>query len=65
MTAPSAGVPVWIDNSAQIAHTKTMAIDDGAVTLSGSYNWTASAVANSEDLSPTASAGVAEAYAAH
>jgi hypothetical protein len=35
MTAPSAGVLVWIDNSAQIAHTKTMAID-GAVTLSGS-----------------------------
>ena len=44
----SAGVPVWIDHSARIAHVKTMVID-GAVTLNGSYNWTRGAAANSED----------------
>src|SRR5215510_8690482 len=55
----SAGVPVWIDHSARIAHTKTMVID-GAVTLSGSYNWTRSAAANSEDLNLVASPAVAE-----
>jgi phosphatidylserine/phosphatidylglycerophosphate/cardiolipin synthase-like enzyme len=60
----SAGVPVWIDNSARIAHTKTMVID-GAVTLSGSYNWTRGAAANSEDLNLVASPAVAEAYAGH
>src|SRR5215470_18152297 len=32
----SAGVAVWIDHSARIAHTKTMVID-GAVTLNASY----------------------------
>src|SRR5215471_3457336 len=32
----SAGVPVWIDHSARIAHAKTMVID-GTVTLNGSY----------------------------
>ena len=60
----SAGVPVWIDNSARIAHTKTMVID-GAVTLNGSYNWTRGAAANSEDLNLVASPVVAEAYAGH
>jgi phosphatidylserine/phosphatidylglycerophosphate/cardiolipin synthase-like enzyme len=60
----SAGVPVWIDHSARVAHAKTMVID-GAVTLSGSYNWTRGAAANSEDLNLVASPAVANAYAAH
>jgi PLD-like domain len=45
----AAGVPVWIDNQARIAHSKTIVID-GAVTLTGSMNWTRGAAANSEDL---------------
>src|SRR5712692_7015113 len=60
----SAGVPVWIDHGARIAHAKTMVIDS-AVTLNGSYNWTRGAAANSEDLNLVASAAVANAYAAH
>lgn len=60
----TAGVPVWIDHSARIAHAKTMVID-GAVTLNGSYNWTRGAAANSEDLNLVASPAVAEAYATH
>jgi phosphatidylserine/phosphatidylglycerophosphate/cardiolipin synthase-like enzyme len=59
-----AGVPVWIDHRARIAHAKTMVIDS-AVTLNGSYNWTRGASANSEDLNLVASPAVAEAYAAH
>jgi phosphatidylserine/phosphatidylglycerophosphate/cardiolipin synthase-like enzyme len=59
-----AGVPVWIDHIARIAHAKTMVID-GAVTLNGSYNWTRGASANSEDLNLVASPAVAGAYAAH
>ncbi len=60
----SAGVPVWIDHRARIAHAKTMVID-GAVTLNGSYNWTRGASANSEDLNLVASPAVADAYASH
>jgi phosphatidylserine/phosphatidylglycerophosphate/cardiolipin synthase-like enzyme len=60
----SAGVPIWIDHSARIAHAKTMVID-GTVTLNGSYNWTRGAAANSEDLNLVASPAVAEAYAGH
>ena len=59
-----AGVQIWIDNRARIAHVKTMVID-GALTLNGSYNWTRGAAANSEDLNLVASPAVAEAYAAH
>jgi phosphatidylserine/phosphatidylglycerophosphate/cardiolipin synthase-like enzyme len=59
-----AGVPIWIDHIARIAHAKTMVID-GNVTLNGSYNWTRGASANSEDLNLVASPAVAEAYAAH
>ena len=59
-----AGVPVWIDHIARIAHAKTMVID-GAMTLNGSYNWTRGASANSEDLNLVASPAVAGAYAAH
>jgi phosphatidylserine/phosphatidylglycerophosphate/cardiolipin synthase-like enzyme len=60
----SAGIPVWIDHRARVAHAKTMVID-GTVTLNGSYNWTRGAAANSEDLNLVASSVVAEAYAAH
>lgn len=60
----SAGVPIWIDHKARIAHVKTMVID-GTLTLNGSYNWTRGAAANSEDLNLVASPAVAEAYAAH
>jgi phospholipase D len=60
----SAGVPIWIDHSARIAHAKIMVID-GILTLNGSYNWTRGAAANSEDLNLVGSPAVAEAYAAH
>jgi phosphatidylserine/phosphatidylglycerophosphate/cardiolipin synthase-like enzyme len=35
----AAGVPIWIDRDLPIAQAKTMVID-GAVTLTGSMNWT-------------------------
>jgi phosphatidylserine/phosphatidylglycerophosphate/cardiolipin synthase-like enzyme len=57
----AAGVPIWIDREARIAHAKTMVID-GAVTLIGSMNWTAT---NSEDLNLVSSSEVAAAYTAH
>ena len=60
----AAGVPIWIDGQARIAHAKTMVIDE-AVTLMGSYNWTRSAAENSENLNLVASPAVAAAYAAH
>jgi len=60
----AAGVPVWIDAMARIAHAKTMVIDE-AVTLMGSYNWTRGAAANSENLNLVSSPAVAAAYAAH
>ena len=59
-----AGVPVWIDHIARIAHAKTMVIDS-TLTLMGSYNWTAGAARNSEDLNLVASPAVGAAYAAH
>jgi phosphatidylserine/phosphatidylglycerophosphate/cardiolipin synthase-like enzyme len=59
-----AGVPVWIDQAARIAHIKTMVID-GIYTLMGSYNWTAGAARNSENLNLVASPTVGAAYAAH
>jgi phosphatidylserine/phosphatidylglycerophosphate/cardiolipin synthase-like enzyme len=58
------GVPIWIDHQPWIAHAKTMEID-GAVTLMGSYNWTAGAAQNSEDLNLVSSPTVAAAYTAH
>jgi phosphatidylserine/phosphatidylglycerophosphate/cardiolipin synthase-like enzyme len=58
------GVPVWIDVEVRIAHAKTMVID-GAVTLTGSMNWTNGAARNSEDLNLVSSAAVAAAYTAH
>jgi phosphatidylserine/phosphatidylglycerophosphate/cardiolipin synthase-like enzyme len=42
----AAGVPIWIDDQARIAHGKTMVIDE-TVTLMGSMNWTRGAAANS------------------
>jgi phosphatidylserine/phosphatidylglycerophosphate/cardiolipin synthase-like enzyme len=60
----AAGVPIWIDAQVRIAHAKTMVID-GAVTLTGSMNWTRGAAANSEDLNLVSSPAVAAAYAAH
>jgi phosphatidylserine/phosphatidylglycerophosphate/cardiolipin synthase-like enzyme len=59
-----AGVPIWIDRGARIAHAKTMVID-GTVTLIGSYNWTVGAARNSEDLNLVASPAVGAAYPAH
>jgi hypothetical protein len=35
----AAGVPLWVDDRARLAHAKTMVVD-GTVTLMGSYNWT-------------------------
>jgi phosphatidylserine/phosphatidylglycerophosphate/cardiolipin synthase-like enzyme len=60
----AAGVPIWIDAQARIAHAKTMVID-GTVTLTRSYNWTRGAAANSENLNLVSSPAVAAAYAAH
>jgi phosphatidylserine/phosphatidylglycerophosphate/cardiolipin synthase-like enzyme len=60
----AAGVPIWIDGQARIAHAKTMVINE-AVTLTGSYNWTRGAAANSENLNLVSSPAVAAAYAAH
>jgi phosphatidylserine/phosphatidylglycerophosphate/cardiolipin synthase-like enzyme len=54
----AAGVPIWNDAQVRIA---TMVID-GAVTLMGSMNWTAT---NSEDLNLISSPTVAAAFAAH
>jgi phosphatidylserine/phosphatidylglycerophosphate/cardiolipin synthase-like enzyme len=58
------GVPIWIDDQPRIADAKTMVID-GAGTLMGSYNWTAGAAPNSEDLNLVSSPTVAAASAAH
>jgi phosphatidylserine/phosphatidylglycerophosphate/cardiolipin synthase-like enzyme len=60
----AAGVPVWIDVRARLAHAKTMVIDS-AVTLQGSYNWTRSAAENSEGMNLISSPTVAAAYSAH
>ena len=60
----AAGVPIWIDAQARIAHAKTMVIDE-AVTLMGSYSWTRGAAANSENLNLVSSPTVAAAYVAH
>jgi phosphatidylserine/phosphatidylglycerophosphate/cardiolipin synthase-like enzyme len=59
-----AGVPIWIDHGARIAHTKSMVID-GKITLTGSMNWTGGAALNSENLNLVASPTIAAAYAGH
>jgi len=60
----AAGIPVWIDAHARIAHEKALIIDR-RVTVMGSYNFSADAARNSEDLNVVASPEVAETYAAH
>ena len=59
-----AGVPIWIDGSVRIAHSKSMVIDN-QVTLTGSMNWTGGAAQNSENLNLVASKMIAAAYAGH
>ena len=59
-----AGIPVWIDARARIAHEKALIIDR-RVTIMGSYNFSAGAAWNSEDMNIVTSPAVAEAYAAH
>jgi phosphatidylserine/phosphatidylglycerophosphate/cardiolipin synthase-like enzyme len=59
-----AGVPIWIDDQPRIAHAKTIVID-GTVTLMSSYNWTAGAAQNSDDLNLVSPPTVITAYANH
>jgi len=59
-----AGVPIWIDSSVRIAHSKSMVIDS-QVTLTGSMNWTGGAAQNSENLNLVASKIIAAACAGH
>jgi phosphatidylserine/phosphatidylglycerophosphate/cardiolipin synthase-like enzyme len=56
-----AGIQIWIDHTARIAHSKSMVID-GKVTLTGSMNWTGGASYNSGLI---ASQNIAAAYAGH
>jgi phosphatidylserine/phosphatidylglycerophosphate/cardiolipin synthase-like enzyme len=60
----AAGVLIWIDDQAWVAHARTMVIDR-AVTLTGSMNWTRGAAANSENLNLISSPAVAAAYTRH
>jgi phosphatidylserine/phosphatidylglycerophosphate/cardiolipin synthase-like enzyme len=59
----AADVPIWIDDQAR-THAKTMVID-GAVTLTGSMNWTRGRATNSEELNLISSPAIAAAYADH
>jgi phosphatidylserine/phosphatidylglycerophosphate/cardiolipin synthase-like enzyme len=59
-----AGIPVWIDAHARVAHEKALIIDR-RVTIMGSYNFSAGAAWNSEDMNIITSTAVDEAYAAH
>jgi hypothetical protein len=45
----AAGIPIWIDARARVAHEKALIIDR-RVTIIGSYNWSKGAASNSEDL---------------
>jgi len=59
----AAGGKVWLDRHHAIQHNKTMVID-GAVVLTGSYNWTASAEGrNAENLLLVRSKELAALYA--
>jgi len=60
----SAGIAVWIDARARIPHEKALIIDR-RVTIMGSYNFSAGAARNSEDLNVVTSLEVAETYAKH
>jgi phospholipase D len=59
-----AGIPIWIDHSVRIAHSKSMVIN-GKLTLTGSMNWTGGAAYNSENLKLVASPTIAAADAGH
>jgi phospholipase D len=59
-----AGIPIWIDHGARIAHAKSMVID-GKITFTGSMNWTGGAAYNSENLNLVASSTIAAAYSGH
>jgi phosphatidylserine/phosphatidylglycerophosphate/cardiolipin synthase-like enzyme len=60
----AAGIPVWIDDRARVAHEKALIIDR-RVTIMGSYNFSAGAALDSEDLNVVTSDEVAETYAKH
>ena len=45
----AAGMPVWVDDRARVAHEKALIIDP-RVTIMGSYNFSAGAALDSEDL---------------
>lgn len=60
----AAGIPIWSDARARIAHEKALIIDR-RVTIVGSYNFSAGAAWNSEDLNVVTSPEVAETYTAH
>ena len=57
-------MPVWVDDRARVAHEKALIIDRH-VTIMGSYNFSAGAALDSEDLNVVTSEEVAEAYAKH
>lgn len=60
----AAGIPMWIDARVRIAHEKALIIDR-RITIEGSYNFSAGAARNSEDLKVVTSPEVAAAYAAY
>jgi phosphatidylserine/phosphatidylglycerophosphate/cardiolipin synthase-like enzyme len=60
----AAGIPIWIDARARVAHEKALIIDR-RVTIMSSYNWSKGAASNSEDLNVVTSAEVAATCARH
>jgi phosphatidylserine/phosphatidylglycerophosphate/cardiolipin synthase-like enzyme len=60
----AAGIPVWIDTRARVAHEKALIIDR-RVTIMGSYNFSAGAALDSEDLNVVTSEEVADEYASY
>jgi phosphatidylserine/phosphatidylglycerophosphate/cardiolipin synthase-like enzyme len=57
----AAGIPVWLDARVRRAHEKALVIDR-EVTIMGSYNFSAAAARNSEDLNVATSPEVAATY---
>ena len=56
------GIPVWVDSKVAIAHNKVMIID-GAVVITGSFNFTAAAQSrNAENLLVISDPAVAAQY---
>lgn len=64
LSSLAGAIPVWIDARARIAHEKALIIDR-RVTIMASYNFSAGAAWNSEDMNIITSTAVAEGYAAH